>query len=54
MTVTNYGARVLSLLVPDKNGAMADVVVGYGRLEEYLTCPGERFFGAAVGRVATA
>ena len=52
MTVTNYGARVLSLLVPDKKGAMADVVVGYGRLGEYLTCPGERFFGAAVGRVA--
>ena len=52
MTVTNYGARVLSLLVPDKNGAMADVVVGYDKIEEYLTSPGERFFGAAVGRVA--
>ena len=52
MTITNYGARVLSLMVPDKLGRLADVVVGYDTLEEYITCPGERFFGAAVGRVA--
>ena len=52
MTVTDYGARVLSLLVPDKNGNLADVAVGYSTLDEYLSCPGERFFGAAVGRLA--
>ena len=52
MTVTDYGARVLSLLVPDRNGKKADVIVGYATLGEYLTCPGERFFGAAVGRLA--
>lgn len=52
MKVTDYGARVLSLIVPDRNGVMADVIVGYETLEEYLSCPGERFFGAAVGRVA--
>ena len=52
MTVTNYGARVLSLMVPDRDGFMADVAVGYGCLQEYLDCPGERFFGAAVGRLA--
>ena len=52
MTVTNYGARVLSLKVPDKAGVPADVVVGYATLDEYLSCPGERFFGAAVGRLA--
>ena len=52
MTVTDYGARVLSLLVPDPKGEKADVAVGYATLEEYLTCPGERFFGAAVGRLA--
>ena len=52
MTVTNYGARVLSLQVPGKDGAMADVIVGYASLREYQDCPGERFFGAAVGRVA--
>ena len=52
MTVTDYGARVLSLLAPDREGAKADVIVGYASLQEYLDCPGERFFGAAVGRLA--
>lgn len=52
MKVTDYGARVLSLLVPDRNGDRADVIVGYETLEDYLACPGERFFGAAIGRVA--
>ena len=52
MTVTDYGARVLSLEVPDRSGVRADVIVGYASLKEYLDCPGERFFGAAVGRLA--
>ena len=52
MTVTNYGARVLSLLVPDKNCEMTDVIVGYATMAEYIACPGERFFGATVGRLA--
>ena len=52
MTVTDYGARVLALLVPDRSGRKADIAVGYASLEEYLDCPGERFFGAAVGRLA--
>ena len=52
MTVTDYGARVLSLLVPDRNGVKGDIAVGYATLEEYLECKGERFFGAAVGRLA--
>jgi len=52
MTVTDYGARVLSLLVPDRNGNPADIIVGYATLDEYVSCPGERFFGAAVGRLA--
>ena len=52
MTVTDYGARVLSLMVPDKEGKQADVCVGYETLNEYVECKGERFFGAAVGRLA--
>lgn len=52
MSVTDFGARVLSLMVPDRNGVKADVAVGYTTLEEYLECKGERFFGAAVGRLA--
>lgn len=52
MDVTTYGARVLSLMAPDKNGKLADVIVGYASFQEYLDLPGERFFGAAIGRVA--
>lgn len=52
MQVTPFGARVLSLLVPDRNGMKADVIVGYETLEDYHSCPGERFFGAAIGRLA--
>ena len=52
MTVTDYGARVLSLLTPDRDGRLGDVAVGYASLDEYVACPGERFFGAAVGRLA--
>ena len=52
MTVTDYGARVLSLFVPDRKGEKIDVIVGYSGIQEYLDLPGERFFGAAVGRLA--
>ena len=48
--ITNYGARLVqSLLVPDKNGALTDVVVGYDNIGNYLHQP-ETFFGAIVGR----
>ncbi|MBO7220739.1 MAG: galactose mutarotase [Alistipes sp.] len=52
MTVTNFGARVLTLTTPDRNGVAGDVAVGYATLEDYLECKGERFFGAAAGRLA--
>ena len=52
MAVTDYGARVVSLRVPDRKGRLEDVCVGYATLPEYLDCPGEHFFGAAVGRLA--
>ena len=35
-TITNYGGRVVSLKVPDKKGAMADVVLGFDSIEGYL------------------
>lgn len=52
MTVTNFGARVLTLTTPDRNGVAGDVAVGYATLKDYLECKGERFFGAAAGRLA--
>lgn len=48
-TFTNYGARIVSLLVPDKTGKPTDVVAGYGSIEEYLKSP-DPYFGPVVGR----
>lgn len=47
--ITNYGARVVSLHVPDQNGKLVDVVLGYNDLSAYRK-PGEGFYGAVVGR----
>jgi len=47
--ITNYGARIISLHVPDKNGELVDVVLGYKDLATYRK-PGEGFYGAIVGR----
>jgi aldose 1-epimerase len=47
--ITNYGARVVSLLVPDKNGVLTDVALGYDSIGPYVHGP-ETFFGAVVGR----
>ena len=49
VAITNYGARVVGMLVPDKNGALTDVVVGYDSIGKYLHQP-ETYFGAIVGR----
>jgi aldose 1-epimerase len=50
LRVTNYGGIIVSLRVPDKNGSLADVVLGYDNLDGYLTNPA--YFGAIVGRYA--
>jgi aldose 1-epimerase len=47
--ITNYGARVVSLIVPDKNGNPTDVVLGYDSIGKYLHQP-NTYFGAIVGR----
>ena len=52
MQVTNFGARVVSLWVPDKNGSHEDIVLGYNNIDNYVNNPGERFLGAVVGPYA--
>lgn len=48
--ITHYGAAVVSLYVPDKNGSLTDVVLGFDDLDGYLAgCP---YFGAVIGRHA--
>lgn len=49
--ITNYGARLVSLVVPDSSGKLTDVVLGYSSLDGYLQQP-EEYMGAVVGRCA--
>jgi len=46
--ITNYGGRLVSLMVPDKNGKMTDVVLGYDNIDAYVLSNGN--FGALIGR----
>jgi aldose 1-epimerase len=47
-TITNYGAAVVSLNIPDRKGKIEDVVLGYDTLEGYVA--DKAYFGATVGR----
>lgn len=49
IAVTNYGAFAVSIMVPDKNGKFADVVLGHDSLNDYLNTP-EKYLGAVIGR----
>jgi aldose 1-epimerase len=48
--VTTYGAILTEFLIPNKEGKLANVVLGFDSLEGYLGC--KAFFGATVGRMA--
>jgi aldose 1-epimerase len=47
--VMTYGARLVSLEVPDRNGKVADIVLGYESLAGYTADP-KSYFGSIVGR----
>ncbi|MEI7524511.1 MAG: aldose epimerase family protein [Mariniphaga sp.] len=49
MSVTNYGGRIVSLMVPDRSGRLEDIVLGYDKLDDYINT-NEQYFGAAIGR----
>src|SRR5215469_5855359 len=49
--ITNYGGILVSLRVPDRNGDLADVVLGFDSLADYLANSGP-YFGALIGRYA--
>ena len=48
--VTNFGGRIVSVMVPDRDGVMRDVVLGFDSIQDYLTIPSD--FGASIGRYA--
>lgn len=48
--ITNYGAKIVQLLVPDRNGQLGDVVLGYDSLQGVMK--GSPSMGAFIGRYA--
>jgi aldose 1-epimerase len=49
-TITTYGARVVTLKMPDKQGKFDDIVLGFDNLDGYLRTPPPPYFGATIGR----
>jgi aldose 1-epimerase len=49
MLVTNYGGKIVQLLVPDRDGRPVDVVLGHDSLDDYLATE-EQYFGSLIGR----
>ena len=49
-SIMSYGGIVISLKVPDRAGKLADVVLGFDRLEGYTKTPPPPYFGALIGR----
>jgi len=48
--IINYGGRIVSLWIPDKNENFEDVVLGYDHLDGYLNTPANLYLGAIIGR----
>lgn len=52
VALCSYGARIMKMAVPDRNGHLADVVLGYNTVDAYKTAHKKPYFGCAVGRFA--
>src|SRR5690554_5964793 len=48
VTLTNYGARIVSVMVPDRDGNLQDVVLGFDNIDDYVNT--DNNFGATIGR----
>lgn len=48
--LTNFGGRIVSVMVPDKHGTLRDVVLGFDSIQDYRNYPTD--FGASIGRYA--
>jgi aldose 1-epimerase len=51
ISILNYGGKIVSLYVPDRNGKFVDVVLGKSTIDDYLN-EQEPYFGAICGRTA--
>jgi len=52
VTVTSFGGRIQAINIPDKNGVVRDVVLGFDTMEEYYPENNSSDFGASIGRYA--
>lgn len=50
--ITNFGGRIVSIMVPDMNGEFKDVVLGFDKVEDYFPENNQTDFGACIGRYA--
>lgn len=48
--VTNFEGRIVSIMAPDRNGTMRDVVLGFDSIQDYIKYPSD--YGASIGRYA--
>ena len=46
--ITNFGGRIVSIMTPDKDGNLKDVVLGFDSIQDYLNIPSN--YGAVIGR----
>ncbi|HZJ80589.1 MAG TPA: aldose epimerase family protein [Dysgonamonadaceae bacterium] len=46
--ISNYGGRIVSIMVPDKDGTMKDVALGFDSIDDYVNI--DNNFGATIGR----
>ncbi len=50
--ITNFGGRIVSIMVPDRNGDFKDVVLGFDSVQAYFPENNQTDFGASIGRYA--
>ena len=50
--ITNFGGRIVSIMVPDRDGVLQDVVLGFDNISDYFPENNQSDFGAAIGRYA--
>ena len=50
--ITNFGGRIVSICVPDREGTLRDVVLGFDKISDYYPENNATDFGAAIGRYA--
>ncbi len=52
VSITNFGGRIVSVMVPDKKGEYKDVVLGFDKIQDYFPENNQTDFGATIGRYA--